>query len=247
VTNIVPLDSRAHRQLRVQAGAAARHADQQRFVAVIVNEFPLLAVHYPILLSKDADTGAFYCGAMLGFDTGENLFLDDPRYRDVYRPLNLQRGPFFTAGDELAIDLDSARIAAPGEGEALFGESGEPTRYLESIMTLMRELRPGLERTRIFVSTLMTMKLIEPVTIDLGFDDGTKRQLIDLYTIDQPALRSLPDVAVLDLFRRGYLQLIYLMIASLKQIPVLAQNKNRRLLQGTEGLGAMGPGAGTPA
>ena len=42
---------------------------------VVVSEFPLLAVHYPILLSKDADTGAFYCGAMLGFDAGENLFL----------------------------------------------------------------------------------------------------------------------------------------------------------------------------
>lgn len=240
MTNIVSLNTQAHRQLRVQAGAAARQGDRQRFVAVIVNEFPLLAAHYPILLSKDADTGAFYCGAMLGIDEGENLFLHDPRHRDIYRPLNLQRGPFFTAGEELAIDLDSPRVAAGGEGEALFADSGEPSPYLQSIMALMRELRPGLERTRIFVSTLMTLKLVEPVTIDLGFDDGTKRVLTDLYTIDQSALRELPDVAVLDLFRRGYLQLIYLMVASLKQVPVLAQIKNRRLLEGTEGLG--GPG-----
>jgi hypothetical protein len=39
----------------------------------------------------------------------------------------------------------------------------------------------------------------------------------------------LPDATVVDLFRRGYLHLVYLMIASLKQIPVLAQRKNRRL------------------
>jgi hypothetical protein len=32
------------------------------------------------------------------------------------------------------------------------------------------------------------------------------------------------------LFRRGYLQLIYLLIASLKQISVLAQKKNDRFL-----------------
>jgi hypothetical protein len=32
------------------------------------------------------------------------------------------------------------------------------------------------------------------------------------------------------LFRRGYLQLIYLLIASLKQIPVLAKKKNDRFL-----------------
>lgn len=240
MTNVVPLNTQAHRQLRVRTGADASLGDAQRFVAVIVNEFSLLAAHYPILLSKDAETGAFYCGAMLGIDAGENLFLNDPRGRDIYRPLNLQRGPFFTAGEELAIDLDSPRIATDGEGEPLFTDSGEPTRYLQSVMALMRELRPGLERTKIFVSTLMSLKLVEPVTVDLGFDDGTKRQLTGLYTIDQPALRELPDVAVLDLFRRGYLQLIYLMIASLKQIPVLAQNKNRRLLEGTEGLGAPG-------
>lgn len=238
MTNIVPLNSVAHRTLRVVAGAAARRGDTQRFVAVIVNEFSLLAPHYPILLSKDADTGAFYCGAMLGFDPGENLFLHDPRDADVYRPLNLQRGPFFTAGSELAIDLDSPRVAANGEGEALFGEGGVPTAYLESIMALMRELRPGLERTKVFVSTLMEMKLVEPMTIDVGFDDGTKRKITDLYTIDQQALRALADAPVLDLFRRGYLQLIYLMIGSLKHIPRLAQAKNRRLLEGSESLGA---------
>ena len=37
---------------------------------------------------------------------------------------------------------------------------------------------------------------------------------------------------VLDLFRRGYLNLIHLMIASLNQVSVLAQKKNRRLAAG---------------
>ena len=63
----------------------------------------------------------------------------------------------------------------------------------------------------------------------LAFDDGTKRDLQGLYTISQDTLRSLPDDAVLNLFRRGYLHLIYMMIASLQQISVLAQKKNRRL------------------
>ena len=232
MSNIVILNSQTHRHLRVRAQASARYGDDQRFVPVVISEFPLLAVHYPILLSKDADTGAFYCGAMLGIDAGENLFLADKGGGDAYRPLNLQRGPFYTAGSDLAIDLDSPRIASEGsDGERLFGEGGEPTPYLHSIMALMRELRPGLERSKVFISTLMTLKLVEPVTLDLGFDDGTKREVTGLYTIDKAALQALPDAAVLDLFRRGYLQLIYLMIASLKQIPVLAQSKNRRLLQ----------------
>ncbi len=37
---------------------------------------------------------------------------------------------------------------------------------------------------------------------------------------------------VVDLFRRGYLQLMYLMLASLKQVPALAQKKNRPVSAG---------------
>jgi hypothetical protein len=227
VSNIVPLDNRTHRSLRVRAEASARLGDNQRFVQVAANEFPLLVVHYPILLSKDAETGGFYCGAMLGFDEGENLFLEEGR--NVYRPLNLQRGPFYTSGSDVAIDLDHPRVGVP-TGEPLFSASGKPTPYLEGIIELMRNLRPGLERTKVFVETLMQLKLVAPLAIDAQFDDGTSREVIGLYTIDQEALRALPDDAALELFRRGYLQLIYLMLASLKQVPVLAQKKNRRLL-----------------
>lgn len=226
--NIAILNNQAHRTLRVQASAAARYGDNQRFVPVIVGEFAHLAVHYPILLTKDQDTGAFFIGAMLGFDEGENLFLDG-RGMESYRPLNLQRGPFFTAGSEVAIDLDSPRIDEGGR--ALFTETGEPSQYLQSIMALFRDLVPGLEVTKTFVQTLVSLKLIEPIDIDLAFDDGSRRNLTGLYTINQNALRALPDASVIDLFRRDYLQAIYLMIASLKQVPVLARRKNNALLK----------------
>jgi hypothetical protein len=225
VSNIIPLNSDICRKFCVDPAPSARYGDNQRFVPVIVNEFPFLVVHYPVFFSKDADTGAFYCGAMLGFDEGENLFLEDGR--DSYRPLNLQRGPFFTAGNALAIDLDNPRV---GKGKPLFGEKGEPTAYLQTIMALFRDLVPGLERTKVFIETLLRLKLIEPIDIDVGFDDGSKRNVIGLYTVSQDSLRDLPDAEVVNLFRRGYLHLIYLMIASLKQVPVLAQKKNRALL-----------------
>ena len=231
--NIALLNNETHRTLCVQPGAAARYGDNQRFVPVILGEFPYLAVHYPILLTKDQDTGAFFAGAMLGFDEGENLFLDG-RGMETYRPLNLQRGPFFTAGNEVAIDLDSPRIDAGGK--ALFTEAGEPTQYLQSIMALFRDLKPGLDLTRIFVQTLVRLKLIEPIDVDLAFDDGSKRTLTGLYTISQSALRALPEADIVDLFRRGYLHLIYLMIASLKQVPVLARRKNDALLKATAAL-----------
>jgi hypothetical protein len=236
MTNIVPLNSQTHRSLRVNATASARLGDNQRFVQVVVGEFALLVVHYPILFSKDADTGAFFCGAMLGFDRGENLFLTDGKEHQGYRPLNLQRMPFYATGGDLAIDLDHPRVA--GEGQALFTDNGHPTTYLESIMQAFRDLKPGIETSRVFIATLLQHRLIEPIDISAEFDDGSRRDLGDLYTINQSVLRDLPDAIVLDLFRRGYLRLIYLMIASLKQVAELAKRKNALLLRGSETLSA---------
>lgn len=233
MANITILNSQIHRGLKVQAGAAARFGDSQRFVPVILGEFPLLAAHYPILLTKDSNTGGFFVGAMLGFDEGENLFLNG-KGMQTYRPLNLQRGPFFTAGDDLAIDLDSPRI--DDGGTPLFTEAGEPTRYLQGVMALFRDLTRGIALTRDFVDMLVKARLIEPIDISASFDDGGKRTLAGLYTVNLESLRTLDDAVVVDLFRKGYLQLIYLMIGSLRQVPVLARLKNEALLKASAGL-----------
>jgi hypothetical protein len=237
VTNVVVLNTELHRGLRVFGEPSAHYGDNQRFVQVIITEFPQLVVQYPILISKDADTGAFYCGVMLGFDEGENLFLKQAKGHEGYRPLNLQRLPFYTVGSDLAIDLDHPRVNAEG-AKPLFTDNGEATAYLYSIKSAFRELRPGIEMTKQFIAMLMTLKLVEHVDITVEFDDGSTRELVGLYTINKDILRALPDATVIDLFRRGYLQLIYTMINSLKQVQVLAQKKNNRFLKGSETLTA---------
>lgn len=221
MANIAILNRQTHRTLRVQPASAA----SRNFVAVVVGEFVHLVAHYPILISKDSETGAFYCGVMLGIDQGENLFAD---ITGVYRPLNVQRGPFFTAGDDLAVDLDHPAV---GNGEPLFSDEGEPTAYLQSIMALFRDMVPGIEQTKAFLGELSRLNLIAPVDINLGFDDGSERTLEGLYTINRDALLRISDADALMLFRRGYLELCYMMLASLKQVPVLAERKNAALVE----------------
>jgi len=235
MTQIVPLNSETHRSLKVDARASATYCDNQRFVEVMVSEFPHLVVHYPILFSKDPRTGQFYCGAMLGFDEGENVFLEEWTEREFYRPLSLQRIPFYAHGPDLAIDLDHPRVGVE-EGKALFTTSGQPTRYLESIMYAFQSLKSGMEVTQLFIAKLLELKLIEPIDIEAEFDDGTTRKCVGLYTINQETVSKLPDAVVLKLFRRDFLRLIYFMIASLKQFPILARRKNNRILKATEGL-----------
>jgi hypothetical protein len=235
MTQIVPLNKETHKSLKVDARASAAYGDNQRFAYVIVNEFPQLLVHYPILFSKDRNTGEFYCGVMLGLDEGENLFLDEWRDLQFYRPLSLQRVPFYAHGPDVAIDLDHPRVGVE-DGKALFTEHGQPTRYLQSIIWAFQDLKPGIEVTRHFIARLLELKLIEPVEIEAEFDDGRIINCEGLYTVNQETLSRLPDAAAVELFRRGYMRLCHYMIASLKQFPVLARKKNARILRSTEDL-----------
>ncbi len=230
MTNICVLNTHTHLKLRVHAQASASLGDDQRFVAVVVGEFAAVAMHYPIFFSKEADTGRFYCGAMLGVDLRENLFLEEHRERKLYRPLNLQRGPFYSSGPDLAIDMDHPRVANTGD-QLLFEESGEPSAYLRSIIGLMNDLKPGLDRTRQFIDTLLELRLIEPLIVNLTLDDGSRREIDGLYTVSHGAVAALGDTQIVDLFRRGYLQLIYLQIASLAHVTELTRRKNLSFLR----------------
>ena len=239
MTQIVLLDKEAHRSLKVDGRASAAYGDDRHFVQVTVNEFPLLVVHYPLFFSKDPNTGEFYCGVMLGFKEGENLFLREWEDREFYRPLILQRGPFYAQGPELAIDLDHPRVGAEG-GKPLFTEYGQPTRYLQSIIWAFQDLKPGIETSKAFVARLLELNLIEPIDIEVECEDGSTHKCVGLYTVNQETLTRLPDAVVVELFRRGYLRLIHLMIASLKQFSVLARKKNGRLLEATRTLAGAG-------
>lgn len=240
MTQIATLSNESHRSLRVDARPSAAYGDSQCFAQVVVGEFAHVVVHYAILFAKEAATGRFYCGVLLGYDKGENLFLDDWRAGSRYRPLLLQRAPFLTYGRYVAIDLDHPRVGVEA-GEPLFTDDGRPTPYLERVRHALSQLHAGMRATQEFIARLLALRLIEPIDLQVELDDGSRREGTGLYTIDVDALAALEDAKVVELHRRGYLRLIDFMIASLKQLPVLASRKNARLLRGTEALARMQP------
>ncbi len=63
------LNAQDHGALRLQFPRSTR----LHFVQVVVSEFAAAAACCPVLLTKDATTGDFYAGAMLGFKPGECL------------------------------------------------------------------------------------------------------------------------------------------------------------------------------
>jgi len=195
------------------------------FVQILATEFMVASATCPILFTKDPESGGFYAGAMFGFKPGENI-LGSAQDRGGFTPLTLQRDGFFMSGQNIAIDRDHVRFSER-DGEPLFNEAHEPGNSLRAIQRTLGEIHSGLERTKDFISDLSALKLIEPIDISLKFDSGERLTLQGLYTVSLDRLRDVDDAAALRLFRAGHLQLAYAMAASLKQIPRLAQLRER--------------------
>ena len=219
------LDAQNHADLRVApASAAGRH-----FVQVVPSEFARMAARCPILFAKNPETGRFYAGAVFGFAAGENLLIQPGGPFDGVMPMDFERAGFFIADENIVIDREHPRFGL--EGASLFDDDGRPSEQLQRVQRALAGMKSGLDETEAFIKPLLDFRLVEPVDIDLTFDDGERVALEELYTISRDALGRLDDAAVLTLFRGKHLQLIEIMIASLQQIPLLARRRNDRLLQ----------------
>ncbi|HJV43947.1 SapC family protein [Caulobacter sp.] len=198
------------------------------FVQIVPAEFATAAASCPIFLTKNAETGQFYAGAMFGFEPGENLLGSGPG-GELFTPLDLERQGFYLAsGGAVAVDPGHRRFTA-GAGQALFETDGRPSPALRRLQHVLGQLQAGVADTEAFVQALLVLRLVEPIDIDLSFDDGRTMSLQGLYTVSLDRLAELEDGAVLDLFRSGFLALIYAMTGSLKQVSRLARLRNDKI------------------
>ncbi|MBO9707929.1 MAG: SapC family protein [Caulobacter sp.] len=219
------LNAQDHGHLRLgRLPAAAPH-----FVQVVPSEFVAAAAVCPIFLTKNAETGRFYAGAMFGFEPGENLLGAAGAGQAVFTPLDLERQGFFaTDSGEIAVDLSHPRFSGH-QGAALFDVQGQPTSAARRLQHVLAQMRAGVDESERFIQALLARKLVEPIDIELSFDDGKTLSLNGLYTVSLDTLAELDDAAVLELFRQGDLQLIYAMNGSLKHVSALAKLRNDKL------------------
>jgi hypothetical protein len=218
------LDSQNHAALRI----GAPKTKERLFVQIVAAEFEQAAARFPILFSKNMDTGAFYAGAMLGLQPGKPLFADTREEEDAQRLFDVAREGFYVAEESIVIDREHPRFGA-GDGVALFDAEGQPEDALRRVQRALAHLSTGLEPTDRFIQRCLALKLIEPIDLSFRFDDGERLTLDGLYTISRDGLSALDDASALDLFRQGYLQLAYTIIGSLQHVGRLARLHNDRL------------------
>jgi hypothetical protein len=222
VSTVELLDPERHARLRLRPP----QQELSHFVPVFANEFAAAAACSPILFTKDAGTGRFYAGAVLGFEPGENLVggADEPGGFD---PLSRRREGFFVSGANIAIDPACPRFSEH-DGEPLFDEARQPAAALRAMQRTLGEIHNGLERSNAFITAMTDHRLVEPIDVSLSFDDGRRVSLQGLYAVSLDRLREIDDATALRFFRDGTLQLAYTMVASLRQIRRLAALGNRR-------------------
>lgn len=243
MTNHVLLDNVNHRDLRIRQVYAPGEGYDVNVARVFPSEFVAVQRDYPIFFVKNSESGNFEAVALLGFENEENLFLGDPGWDADFIPLSIQRQPFLIGFQQqevdgapsqvpvIHIDLDHPSVSAD-EGEPLFLAQGGEAPHLERVASVLKAIHEGHEQSEEFARSLMGLELIESVKIEVEFVDGSKKSLAGLFKINEERLSGLSANALEVLNSSGYLQTIYLMLASLASMSRLIDRKNRQLKEG---------------
>jgi hypothetical protein len=234
VSRLVALDNVIHRHLRVAPERIAAQGARLHMVPVVLSEFLKLCVQFPIVLTKNAETGRFVCVCLFGFARHENLFWRNDRWDALYTPLQIARQPFFVGGGEadaapgdcvLCIDMENDSLQG-NVGDRIFDEQGNETPYLKKTKAILAALLSGETETQRFIDRLLALSLVQPMRFDIEYANRQSQRVAGIYTVDEERMKSLPAAALVELHALHYLAPIYTMIASLGHVHALINRKN---------------------
>jgi hypothetical protein len=234
------LNNLDHKDLRVITTRSAEYGDNLWYTPTFPHEFRNLQRHYPIVFTKNSETGQFQAVALLGFELGENLFLNQDGWEAGYIPLSIMRQPFLIGYQDtteggvpktelvISVNMDSPRVSTT-EGDRVFLEHGGNTDYLERVNSILNLVHQGLERNQLFIDMMLGMDLLESFVLDVELNDGSEHRMSGFYTINEDSLAGLTGDDLVILNNKGYLEAVYMVMASQSNIPDLVDRKNRSL------------------
>lgn len=239
MTNFVLLDPAEHANLKVITERSAAYGDNVKYAMTFPFEFRNIQSCYPIFFQKDANSGKFFPLALFGFDNDENLFLSESGWNASYIPIMIRRQPFLIGFQKdpdnpeakraiVSIDMDNPRVNET-EGEELFPAQGGTSQFLQKVTGNLELIHQAHIHSEKFVNALIEHDLLEAFTLEIKLNDGSGNQLIGFYTINEDSLRQLSGPALGGLNEQGFLQPIFMVLASHSRIRTLVDLKNAKL------------------
>lgn len=190
-------------------------------------EYIRLQSHYPIFFTYDKENNIYQSVAMLGFEENENLFLESKGLLTAL-PLSIQRIPFYIGKrtkieggipvDEknLTIDVDHPSVNQDS-GNRIFLEHGGNSDYLNHINKVLVTIDESIRELEEFSQLLSSLDLFEPLnlSIDLDKNNSNSFTIKGLWTINETKLKNLEEKSISELHKKGFLQHIYMIAASI--------------------------------
>ncbi|WP_017446592.1 SapC family protein [Gayadomonas joobiniege] len=218
--NLELLDKEKHKSLKIDTSNMDLEINRANAAFVVVNELSTICHEYPVFISKNPRTGQFQLTAVLGFESGQNLYLQNGKWDATYLPLDILRRPFQamvddedTSSGRIALDVDSEMVRTQ-RGQALFDENGDASPYLQRIQQTFSQLMAGANRSQEILKQADEMELLEQVTVSMDKKDGEKVTLNGLYAFKQEAIAELTGEALEKAHKSGILQVCHLVLCS---------------------------------
>ena len=240
MSNHALLDNITHKDLKILPGYRRGEGFDVSVTRVFPVEFSELQMEYPIVFSRNKDSGQLEPVVLLGLQKGENLFLQNDAWDAHYVPLAIERQPFLIGFQEsmdsgvpqrqpvVHIDMDHPKVSH-SEGQPVFLEHGGESPLLERINSVLLTIHQGNEVNQAFSKLLVGLDLVEPSSMEFSLVNGEKHTLTGLHIINQDRLSKLNGNALETLHQQGHLQNIYMMLASLPNFRKLIDRKNALL------------------
>lgn len=242
--NLVPINKEQHAKKRLKPIESFAFASDFHIASVMAHEFARASAVFPIVFLEDKEKDEFRPVAMLGLESGENLFVDgEGRWEGNYVPAIIRRYPFALAsvGEEgqFTVCIDEASpVVSEDEGVPLFTDEGEPSEALENARNFLGELQQMDALTTNVCKYLAEHNMFTPFNARVRHKDQV-RNIAGCYVVNEERLYNVSDERFLEMRDRRYLPMIYAHLASLSQIERLLKLREQR--QGTAGAAASAP------
>lgn len=225
--NIEALSRETHAKLKLEATNDLSFVAENYWVPLAGVEFFRAADHFPVVFLKEGEE--FVPIALLGLEESRNLFvMNDSSWKEgAYIPAFIRRYPFVLAGtnqkdEQLTVCLDRDYSGFNEKsGEALFDEKGEPTEFLNNVISFLSNYNVDMVRTQDFVKILKAHNLLESKTVTITSNNDEKFDVQNVYIIDEEAFSKLDGETLVTLNQQGMLGWVFAHLVSLNNFPML--------------------------
>lgn len=211
--NPVPLDAKAHADLRMRPNFGLGFTEGVNAVPINLIEMPLVCHHYPIAFSPDGNATPV---AILGLRDNENLFLNNLNewLPNTYIPAYVRRYPFIFSeipgGDQLSLCFDMVpETISETKGDRFFEPSGEPGDLSLNALEFCKSYHAAAQQTLQFSEYLNKLNIVVAREAEISIGQNKQINFSGFGIIDEAKLAELDAATFLDLREKGFLPFIY--------------------------------------